>query len=600
MEPMDPILTAPPIATGTPAPTPVALGERFGKYRLERALATGGMAELYLARQSGPGGFEKQVVIKRILPHLTSNPEFVHMFLDEARIAARLSHPNIVQVFDFGEAGGSYFLVMEYLAGEDLDTILATLRERGRTMPPIIVALIASAACEALQYAHLFVDEHGRPLKIVHRDVSPSNIFLTHQGLVKVLDFGIAKAEGKLVHTQGGVLKGKFLYMSPEQIRGQEVDGRSDVFALGAVLHELLTGRPTFERDNALASLKAIVDEPIPRPSELVQGIPMDLEAVVLRAIEREPRLRWPSASDMRLALDRFIAKSASVPSSARLQDFLRELVGDQGALARANRSAPAGVSWASDGGTYLHQSSRSVRSAPSVPAPRPAKASGGAKMSELATLPADALTSVVTESDSVPRPLSESPTLSGAISAEPMLTPPREPPSSTGNQGSADDLAAAADDLAAVTGPRARPWMLVAGGVFLAVTIVLAWSTSRPAEPQPEPEPAAPAAPPAPAPLLTPSLEAVQPVPPTPALPPRRSAVPTPAASTGTLDVNCLPWCRVYIDGRDTKLDSPAKGIVLPVGLHRLRLVNPPSGVAREVLVEVSAGATVRRVIRF
>lgn len=545
---MYPTLTAPPASRAIGPPMAVARGERFGKYRIERALATGGMAELYLARQSGPGGFEKQVVIKRILPHLTANPELVHMFLDEARIAARLSHPNIVQVFDFGEAGGGYFLVMEYLAGEDLATILAALRVEGHTMPFAIAALITSAVCEALQYAHSFVDEHGTPLKIVHRDISPSNIFLTLQGVVKVLDFGVAKAEGNLVHTKCGVLKGKPFYMSPEQVGGQELDGRSDVFALGAVLHELLTGWPTFERDSVPAALRAIADEPIPRPSELVEGVPMDLEAVVSRALEREPRLRWQSASDMRLALDRFIAKSSSAPSSGRLEDFLHELVDERGAIEGPSPHSPVAVPWEADGGTFFQQSSCSEAPPPCVTA--------------------------------------------GATTA---------------------------GDLATVTGPRGRRWKLAVGGALLAVIVVLGWGASGATEAEPAslcvpaPPTVTPAAPPAPAPESSPSLEAVRPSSPTagPALPPvspSQTAAPPPwratvsrsTVDTGRLDVNCVPWCRVYIDGKDLKLSSPAKGIVLSVGLHTVRLVNPPSRVARELPVQVSAGATVRHVIRF
>ena len=565
----------------------VAPGESFGKYRLERALAVGGMAELFLARQSGPGGFEKQVVIKRTLPHLATNPEFVHMFLDEARIAARLSHPNIVQVFDFGEAGGSYFLVMEYLDGGDLDTILAALRVKGRTMPPGIAALITSAACEALQYAHAFVDEHGTPLKIVHRDVSPSNIFLTHQGVVKVLDFGIAKAEGKLVHTEGGVLKGKFFYMSPEQVRGQELDGRSDVFALGAVLHELLTGHPTFERTSALAALKAIADEPIPRLSDLVAGVPMDLEAVVTRALEREPRLRWQSASDMRLALDRFIAKSSSAPSSGRLQDFLSELV-DCGALERATPAPTAAVPWECPGGTLLHQSSHSQAPPQNVLA--------------------DESAADIAAAGSLPKPLSESPTSAGAVAADVPLSHVQAPASPPGAR-----KLSSAGDLVMGTGLRGRTWKLAAGSAALAVIIVLGWSVSRATEPGPGSLGAPTAATDTRAPEASPTVEAVRPSPPTPvpapppasggptaAPPPKRATVSTSIADTGTLDVNCVPWCRVYIDGKDTKLYSPAKGIVLPVGPHKVRLVNPPSRATRELRVQVDAGAAVRRVIRF
>ncbi|HEY3451649.1 MAG TPA: protein kinase [Myxococcales bacterium] len=301
--------------------------ERFGKYQLERSLAQGGMAEIFLARQSGPVGFQKVVVIKKVLPQLAADETFQEMFLDEARIAARLDHPGIVQIFDFGETDGSYFIAMEYLAGEDFAALLKAELGRRNTLPPFIAARLLSAVCDALHYAHTFVDENNRPLNIIHRDISPSNLFLTYAGAVKVLDFGLAKAEGKKVQTMDGQIKGKFQYMSPEQILGEKVDARSDVFALGAVLHELVAGQPTFLRSDPVLIFRAITEEPIIPLTDLVPGIGEDFAGIAAKALERDPAKRFQSALEMRKALDAFLATNAALSSAGQLQDYIRELI---------------------------------------------------------------------------------------------------------------------------------------------------------------------------------------------------------------------------------------------------------------------------------
>ena len=216
------------------------------------------MAEIFLAKQLGPAGYEKTVVIKRVLEHYSSHADFVAMFLDEARLAAQLSHPNIVQIYDFGEAEGSYYLCMEYLRGEDLHTVVKHAQRKNTAISPDVAATIVAAACDALDYAHALTTEDGRPLHIVHRDISPSNIFVTYQGLVKVLDFGIARAEGKVVKTATGTIRGKVSYMAPEQAMSKPLDGRADVWALGAVLHELLSGKRLFWRGNDVESFQGV------------------------------------------------------------------------------------------------------------------------------------------------------------------------------------------------------------------------------------------------------------------------------------------------------------------------------------------------------
>ncbi|HLK99636.1 MAG TPA: serine/threonine-protein kinase, partial [Myxococcaceae bacterium] len=217
--------------------------QQLGKYQLIRKLATGGMAEVFLAKAAGPMGFEKTLVVKRILPHLAEDPAFVEMFLSEAKLAAQLNHPNIVQIFDFGEADDAYFLAMEFIDGPNLRVLLKRASQQGVALPPAVCARLIATACEGLAFAHDFADPGtGELLGLIHRDISPDNVLVSRQGAVKVVDFGIAKAAGQSHKTRSGVIKGKLSYMPPEQLRAKQLDRRADVYALGVVLYELLTG----------------------------------------------------------------------------------------------------------------------------------------------------------------------------------------------------------------------------------------------------------------------------------------------------------------------------------------------------------------------
>ena len=238
------------------------IGERFGKYLLVGEIAVGGMAELFLAVHRGVEGYIKAVVIKRVLPHLTNNPEFVRMFVDEARLEARLEHPNIVRTYEFGEVNGHYFTAMEYLPGEDLCKALNSLAVSRQLMPLHIAVGIASQVCAGLNFAHQFTDTNGKPLGLVHRDINPANIIITYGGEVKIIDFGVAKSNAN-VQTITGMIKGKVAYMPPEQVLGRDVDQRADIFSAGVVLWEVLTGRPLFLRSNEAATLYAIMNAPI-------------------------------------------------------------------------------------------------------------------------------------------------------------------------------------------------------------------------------------------------------------------------------------------------------------------------------------------------
>ncbi len=302
----------------------------FGKYFLVRKLAEGGMAEIFLAKQVGVEGFEKNVVIKRMLQHLSSVPDFVSMFLDEARLAARLSHPNIVTIADLGHADGCYYICMEYLAGEDFSTMLRTSARRREYVPLSISLRVLAEAARGLDFAHNFTDAQGKPLNVVHRDISPSNIFVTYTGQVKVLDFGIAKAESRVTNTTAGVVKGKYMYMAPEQARSGQVDRRADVFSLGVSLYEAVTNVRPFARDNDLAILNAVLQCDYKPPRELRPDLPVELEQVVQKALMLDPGLRYQSAAELAADLERFLSATTSGSGHTALSEFMHSFFGKE------------------------------------------------------------------------------------------------------------------------------------------------------------------------------------------------------------------------------------------------------------------------------
>jgi len=268
----------------------------LGKYRLLARLGTGGMAEVLLARLDGPAGFSKYFAIKRMRPELTTHREFVDLFLEEARTASLLRHPNICQVNELSTAGGDYFMVLEFLEGVPVSSLLVKALSHPTALPIPFLVGIAQQACEGLHYAHDVADERGQPYQIIHRDISPPNLLVTIDGVVKVLDFGISKSRDSLVKTLTGQIRGKFSYMSPEQLRGEKLDRRSDVFSLGIVLFELLTGRRLFRRKSRLEVFKAVVKEPIPTASEWRSDLPPNLVSVLEHALARDRNRRFDSA----------------------------------------------------------------------------------------------------------------------------------------------------------------------------------------------------------------------------------------------------------------------------------------------------------------
>jgi serine/threonine protein kinase len=255
-------------------------------------------------------GFRTPVVLKKVLPHLACNPEFIDMFLDEARIASLLDHPNVVRIYEVGRSDHEYFLAMELVQGKPLQALLRKAHETQASMlEPRLAAFIVAQAAAGLHHAHNLTDPLGNTLGLVHRDVSPQNILLSFEGSVKVIDFGVARALGRITETQTGGMKGKFGYMSPEQARGEDLDLRADIFALGVVLWESVTGRRLFQRDNDLATMRALIYDPIPKPSSVVP-VAEGLEAIILRALTRDPAVRFQTARDLANALERFVVLS--------------------------------------------------------------------------------------------------------------------------------------------------------------------------------------------------------------------------------------------------------------------------------------------------
>jgi serine/threonine protein kinase len=304
--------------------------QEFGDYLLLKKIATGGMGEVYLARQEQGWGFQRYVVIKRILPDLTGDDEFVRMFLDEARIAAKLDHPNVVQIFDLGICGDQYYIAMEFLEGRDTRRLMARLSMLDRVVPGAYAVQIIYGAAEGLSYAHELKDAYGRPMNIIHRDVSPQNIFVTGHGSIKVLDFGIAKAEVRSVRTRTGGLKGKYPYLSPEQVRGEDIDQRSDIFALGTVMWELTVGRRLFKRDNDLLTLQAVAKSKIPKPTKFIDNYPPDLEAIVLKALAREREDRYANCRALQEDLEQFMGAHGLVLSPQRFGKYVRGVFQDE------------------------------------------------------------------------------------------------------------------------------------------------------------------------------------------------------------------------------------------------------------------------------
>lgn len=319
--------------------------KRFGKYSLLHRIAVGGMAEIFIARHTGMKGFSRKIVIKKIRPHLSEEQSFINMFLNEAKLAAQLSHSNIAQIYDLGRIEQSYFIAMEYVRGRDMRAV--TNKAEGKKIPfPLEYALkVAADTCEGLFYAHRRTDDSGHPLNIVHRDVTPENIMVSFDGEVKMLDFGIAKAENLATETKVGEIKGKLGYMSPEQIMGKSLDHRSDLFSLGVVLYEWLTGKKLFSAKHDVDVLRNVMEGKIYPPSYFRQEVPKAVEEIVMKALERNRQQRYQSAWEMQFDIRQFLSNHEFNPSNIHLSNFIRQIFAediqkDEALLSKAEQEA--------------------------------------------------------------------------------------------------------------------------------------------------------------------------------------------------------------------------------------------------------------------
>lgn len=442
----------------------------LGRYRVVDEIGIGGMASVHLARMDGPGGFQKWVAIKRIHPHLVEDETFVNMFLDEARVAARISHPNVATVFELGKHEDTYWIAMEYLHGEPLREVMRRTEELGQPMPPEIACRVIADAAEGLHSAHELLGKNGEKLGLVHRDVTPHNLFVTYDGNTKVVDFGIAKFTSRMANTRAGTLKGKLAYMSPEQVAGEPIDRRTDVFALGVVLWELTTGQRLFRMESDLDTLAKVQECNVPRPSTIVRGYPIDLEKIVMKALAKTKNERYRTAREFSRALQSLLMRRGLFIASDEVAGYMVSVFNDRIQKREAHLRWAAEVTqtididkmkamppspWHGDDGSILTFNSEVQPSQPNTAraAPRPA-----AGMPALPSAPTPvAPVSVPVPVHSPPRP-SAQPVLSSKstlrLGAMPASTPP--PPAEPPRRGSLPSIdASRSDDPPTVALPR-------------------------------------------------------------------------------------------------------------------------------------------------
>jgi serine/threonine protein kinase len=605
--------------------------QQLGKYQLIRKLATGGMAEVFLAKAAGPMGFEKTLVVKRILPHLAEDPAFVEMFLGEAKLAAQLNHPNVVQIFDFGEADGEYFLAMEYIDGPNLRVLIKRARAIALPLPTAICARLIAAACEGLAFAHEFSDPAtGQPLGLIHRDISPDNILVSRQGAVKVVDFGIAKAAGQSHKTQSGIIKGKVAYMPPEQIRAKPLDRRVDVYALGVVLYELLTMHKPYEASMDASMMQAILFEELIPAVQYRTELPEALQRILDRALAKDREQRYPDCLAFAADLEEFILSVGKPVTAQQIVQLIAQVAPNTDALMPTPQSGTA------RGGSGPKVSQTPVH----TPAPIHLNNAGTSP----ATLSSSHSASTIRSGDMV-----------APDDTEPQSLPTKTVPFTL------PEVVATQEEDAPIVVPRSPRWPIVVLGaaLLLAGGGVLLWpdstptpvappeiaqptppsttppsttppSTDPPTEPAETPpsSPVAEAPPPSPAPTPPADPPASSPEPPKvaevtppadPQPPPGESTRRPPSGSTrqpgktsfrpastrspvskpvgrGTLAFRVRPFATVFINGKNQG-QTPFDPVELPAGTYSVRFVNEDLKKNVTQTVELKAGET--RVIK-
>jgi eukaryotic-like serine/threonine-protein kinase len=565
-------------------------GLTVGRYSLLTRLAVGGMAEIWLARQVGPKGFEKFIVIKRILDGLGTDPEFVGMFLDEARLAAQLNHPNIVQIFDLGEEAGAFYIAMEYLPGENLASVVRTGMRQGRPLPLAHAVRVIASAAEGLAYAHAKVGPEGTLLGIVHRDVSPQNLLVTYDGVVKVLDFGIAKASTRESQTLAGQVKGKAAYMSPEQARGLVLDGRSDIFSLGVILFELVTRSRLFKFPEPLAALQAVAsDEPLPLAHTRNPEVPEALSHIIARALARQTDQRFPTARHFQHALEEWLRGQHASTGTAELAQYMEQVFGERiqerSRLLDAARSGELSVS----GARRVAARSVSAGSMPGPPLPSEEETTleqpwlrrrwprlAGAAVLVLA-VGGGALVLLRPER-APPVPVAVA---APVPPAPPVLTIETDPPGARlvvdGKEAGRsplqlDTLALGEHTVEASLEGRLPAQRRVKLGHPGERTMVVLSLAAEPPPPVAEPVPAEKEEAPA--------------------------VSKAPKRASGRLTLDTTPWTHVYLRGRKLG-DTPLIDQALPAGRHQLKLVNESKNISTVVEVEIRAGQSTVKKLR-
>jgi serine/threonine protein kinase len=511
----------------------------FGKYILIDKIAIGGMAEIFKAKTLGVEGFEKTVVIKQILPQFSQDEEFITMLIDEAKIAGQLSHSNIAQVLALDRIEDTYFIAMEFIDGKDLRTIIKTGQKMGSPLSRELAVFIGTEIAQALDYAHRKRDARGAELNIIHRDISPQNILIAYEGEVKLTDFGIAKAAIQARMSQSGVLKGKYAYMSPEQARGEAIDRRSDIFSLGIVVYEMLTGERLFLGDSDIGTLEKVKAARVEPPSKINKDIPEELEAAVLKALAKEPSDRYQDASSFHQDLAR--ALHPSWVSSADLSRYLTTMF--QEAIGKEKKRMEE-----LDNSPLMKRYREALRAEKDTPALGP----------------------------------DDTRTATSGISrerAERLIPLPVKP-----------------------KGRVRSPLRAVIVGFTLAL-LILGFGTLwlkflPPSRPQPRSAPPELKATSQPVPQAVPSQPSLPEIKPRPKPTPVKKPKPGVGKAYGFLDINALPWAHLYIDGVKYEKDPPILGIKLTEGEHRLRLVNPYLGLEKELTVEIKRDQTIKRII--
>ena len=353
-----------------PSPEPIA-PDQFGPYEVYERLGLGGMATVCRAKKRGPAGFERSVALKRMLSHLSEDQTFVESFIREAKVSSLLVHPNIAQVYDFGRINGTYYIAMELVPGFDLRKLLRYANRANESIPLGVVLSILGEMCDALDYAHLCLDEHGQPLHIIHRDISPSNIIVAHTGHTKVIDFGIAKANSQTLHTASGQVKGKLGYMSPEAALGMQLAPVSDVFSMGVVAWELVTASPLFSARTDFETMRKIREAEVPPPSTLNPACPPELDRLILSALERESTLRLASAGQFRRGLDQIAVRAGLQVGPRVVAEWIRQFFQTEDYVRQsgfAGREAPTSVSRSSQSGkAQLKRSSDDIQLAAEI-----------------------------------------------------------------------------------------------------------------------------------------------------------------------------------------------------------------------------------------